>query len=130
MVSAGGFMQLFCHRGLERPRFRYEAEESNAEEYDMHHTTKVLTVALLSGLLTLCAAAGCAGHTTKTAQTTTTESFPAADTDEMQPPRPVQRTTTATTAESDNSSPGIAGSAFQLVWAVISSPFRVVGALL
>ena len=94
----------------------------------MHQTTKVITVALLSGLLTLWAA-GCAEHTTKTAQTITTESAPAADTDEMQPPRTVQRTTTTTTTESDNSSPGIVGSAFQLVWAVISFPFRVIGAL-
>ena len=95
----------------------------------MHHTTKIMTVALLSGLLTVCAAAGCAGHTTKTAQTITTESAPAADTGEMQPPRPVERTTTTTTMESDNSSPGIIGSTFQLAWAVVSLPFRVIGAL-
>jgi hypothetical protein len=96
----------------------------------MHQTTKIMTVALLGGFLTLCVAAGCAEHTTKTAQTVTTDSAPAADTDEVQPSHPVQRTTTTTTTtESDHSSPGIIGSAFQLVWAVISFPFRVIGAL-
>jgi hypothetical protein len=96
----------------------------------MHQTTKLMTVALLCGMLTLCAAAGCAGRTTKTAQTITTEeSAPAVDADETQPSPPVQRAVTTTTSESDNSSPGIVGSAFLLVWAVVSFPFRVIGAL-
>jgi hypothetical protein len=95
----------------------------------MHQTTKAMTAALLGGVLILCAAAGCAGHTTKTAQTITTESAPAADTDAMRPPGPVERTTTTTTTASNKSSPGVVGSAFQLVWAVISFPFRVIGAL-
>lgn len=38
-------------------------------------------------------------------------------------------TTETTTSESEDSSPGIIGSAFGFVWAVISFPFRVIGAL-
>jgi len=97
----------------------------------MHHRTKVMTVGLLSGLLTLCVAAGCASHATKTTQTVTTEeSVPAAATDEAQPQRPATTTvTTSTTTESDKSSPGIVGSAFGLLWALVSFPFRVIGAL-
>ncbi len=95
----------------------------------MHPTTKVLTVAVLSGLLTLSVVPGCAGRSAKTTQTTTTESVPLADSGEVERPVPVERTTTTTTTEDDKSSPGIIGSAFGLVWAVISFPFRVVGAL-
>jgi hypothetical protein len=89
-----------------------------------------MTVVMLSGMLTLCAAAGCASHATKTTQTVTAEE-PATGTDEAPQPRPAQRTvtTTTTTTESDESSPGIVGSAFGLVWAVVSFPFRVIGAL-
>ena len=97
----------------------------------MHQRTKVMTVVMLSGLLTLCVAAGCASHVTKTTQTVTAEEpAPAAGTDEAQPQRPATTTvTTTTTTESDKSSPGIVGSAFGLVWAVVSFPFRVIGAL-
>ncbi len=97
----------------------------------MHRRTKVMTVGLLSGLLTLCVAAGCARHVTKTTQTVTAEDpAAAADSDEAQPQRPATSTvTTTTTTESDRSSPGIIGSAFGLVWAVIGFPFRVIGAL-
>jgi len=97
----------------------------------MHHRTKVMTVGLLSGMLTLCVAAGCASHATKSTQTVTTEEpAPAAGTDEAPPQRPAKTTvTTTTTTESDKSSPGIVGSAFGLLWAVISFPFRVIGAL-
>ncbi len=92
----------------------------------MHPTTKVMAVAVLGGLLSAGAVSGCGGHTTRTTQTTT-ETVPADD-DELRPP-PEERTTTTTTTESEESSPGIVGSAFQLVWAVISFPFRVIGAL-
>ena len=97
----------------------------------MHQTMKVMAVALLSGILALGTGMGCAGRTTTTAQTTTTEeSAPATETGEPQPPHPaVQTTTTTTTTESDHSSPGIIGSAFLFVWAVVSFPFRVIGAL-
>ena len=97
----------------------------------MHHRTKVMTVGLLSGMLALCVAVGCAGHATKTTQTVTTEeTAPAAGTDEAPPQRPATTTvTTTTTTESDTRSPGISGSAVGLVWAVISFPFRVIGAL-
>jgi len=82
-------------------------------------------------MLTLCVAAGCASHATRTTQTVTAEEpAPAAGTDEAQPQRPATTTvTTTTTTESDTRSPGIIGSAFGLVWAVVSFPFRVIGAL-
>ncbi|MFI5394817.1 MAG: hypothetical protein ACHQ9S_04720 [Candidatus Binatia bacterium] len=97
----------------------------------MHHRTNVMTVALLSGLLTVAAAAGCAAHKTSTVRTVTVEeSAPAKDTDEAAEPRGSQKTvTTTTTTQSDEGSPGIIGSTFRLAWAVISFPFRVIGAL-
>ena len=96
----------------------------------MRHRTNVMAVLMLSGTLTLCAAAGCAARTTKTTQTVAVEE-PAAGTDEAPQPRPAEQsvTTTSTTTETDRSSPGIIGSTFGLVWAVISFPFRVIGAL-
>jgi hypothetical protein len=72
-----------------------------------------MTVGLLSGLLTLCVAAGCAGHETKVAQTVRAEEpARAAGTDDAPPQRPAKTTVTTTTAtESDKSASGIAGSA-------------------
>lgn len=97
----------------------------------MHYRTSVMTVALLSGMLTVATAAGCGGHKTKTVRTVTVEESAAAkDTDETQEPRGAQKTvTTTTTTQSDEGSPGIIGSTFRLAWAVISFPFRVIGAL-
>ena len=98
----------------------------------MYHRTKLMTVGLLIGMLTLCVAAGCASHVTKTTQTVTAEEpAPAAGADEAQPQRPATTTvtTTTTTTESHESSPGIVGSAFGLLWALVSFPFRVIGAL-
>jgi len=99
----------------------------------MHHRTKAMTVVLLSGMLTLGAAAGCASRTTKTERTVAVEEpVPADDTDETRPQRAAKTTvttTTTTTTESDKRSPGIIGSAFGLVWAVVSFPFRVIAAL-
>jgi hypothetical protein len=91
----------------------------------------LLAVALLSGILALDPVTGCAGHRTSTVKTVTIEEpDPAAGPDdEAQQPRPSKKTETTTTTESDDSSPGIIGSAFRLVWAVISFPFRVIGAL-
>jgi ABC-type phosphate transport system substrate-binding protein len=100
------------------------------EECEMYHRTKMMSVVLLSGMLALCAAAGCAGsRTTKTTQTVRAEEPALApDTDEARQARSAPTTvTTTTTTESD--SPGIVGSAFRLVWAVVSFPFRVIGAL-
>jgi hypothetical protein len=95
----------------------------------MRQRTNVMTVVMLSGMLTFCVAAGCASHTSKTTQTVTAEE-PATGSDEASQPRPAQRTETTTTrTESNESSPGIIGSAFGLVWAVVSFPFRVIGAL-
>ena len=89
-----------------------------------------MTIVLFSGTLTLCPSAGCASHTTKTTQSVTTqEPAPAASADEMQEPRPANKTVTTTTTQSDEGSPGIIGSTFRLVWAVISFPFRVIGDL-
>jgi len=96
----------------------------------MHHKrTNVMTVVLLGSLLTLGVTAGCAGET-KTVKTVTVEQ-PATATlsSETQQPVAARRTETTTTTESDERSPGIIGSAFRLVWAVVSFPFRVVGDL-
>lgn len=98
----------------------------------MHHRTKVMTMALLSAMLTLCVAVGCASHTTKTTQTVRTEeSAPAVGDEEGRSQRSAEttETTTTTTTEGDKRSPGIVGSAFGLLWAVVSFPFRVIGAL-
>ncbi|MFI5397736.1 MAG: hypothetical protein ACHQ9S_19545 [Candidatus Binatia bacterium] len=97
----------------------------------MRHRTNVMTVVMLSGMLTLCVAAGCASHATRTTQTVRVEEpAPAAGTDEAPLQRPATTTeTTTTTTERDTRSPGIIGSAFGLVWAVVSFPFRVIGAL-
>jgi hypothetical protein len=91
----------------------------------------LLAVALLSGMLALDPATGCAGHKSNTVKTVTVEEpdAAAAGPDEAQQPRPLKKTETTTTTESDDSSPGIIGSAFRLVWAVISLPFRVIGTL-
>jgi hypothetical protein len=68
-------------------------------------------VVLLSGMLTLGATAGCAGRTTKVAQTVSVEGpAPAAGTHDVQPQRPAKTTVTTTTVESDKSSSGIVGS--------------------
>ncbi|HEX7410158.1 MAG TPA: hypothetical protein VF515_21260 [Candidatus Binatia bacterium] len=86
-----------------------------------------IDVVLLSGMLTLGATAGCAGRTTKVAQTVGVEEpAPATGTDEAQPRRRAKTTvTTTTTAESDKSASGIVGSAaahrdpgdpIQLMW--------------
>lgn len=72
-----------------------------------------IDVVLLGGMLTLGATAGCAGRTTKAAQTVRVEkAAPAAGTDDAQPQRPAKTTvTTTTTAKSDKSASGIVGSA-------------------
>ena len=127
-VAQGFPLTLSPSKGERKAFFNGLCQE---EEYNMNQRTKVMTVGLLCGMLTLSVAAGCATHSTKTTQTVTSEeSAPAAVTDEVQPQRPDTTTvTTTTTTESDNSSPGIIGSAFGLVWAVVSFPFRVIGAL-
>lgn len=96
----------------------------------MHHKrTNVMTVVLLGSLLTLGVTAGCAGET-KTVKTITVEQPATATLDsEGQQPVAAKRTETITTTESDERSPGIIGSTFRLVWAVVSFPFRVVGDL-
>lgn len=97
----------------------------------MSDRTKVMGVGLLSGMLMLCVASGCASHATKTTQTVRTEeSAPAVGDEEGRSQRSAETTeTTTTTTDSDKRSPGIVGSAFGLLWAVISFPFRVIGAL-
>lgn len=97
----------------------------------MSHAAKITLVVALAGLLSVGGLSGCGGQTTKTERITTTESAGAASRGDQSGSRPVDRTTTATTTqtEDDENPPGIIGSAFQFVWAVISFPFRVVGAL-
>jgi hypothetical protein len=96
----------------------------------MHRIRKRTKTLLFSGMLTLCVAAGCAGHTSRTTQTVTTQqSGTTAGANEEHPAASNRTVTTTTTTDSDEKSPGIVGSAFSLVWAVISFPFRVIGAL-
>lgn len=95
----------------------------------MHYRTKVISIALLSGMLALGSTTGCAGRKTTTVKTVTVEQ-PAPQPDEAQAPQPAEKKTeTTTTTESEERSPGIIGSAFRLVWAVVSFPFRVIGDL-
>lgn len=96
----------------------------------MEPRAKLMTVALLSGLLFLGVATGCASHETKTVKTVTVYApAPAGSAAAEEPPHSAEQTETTTTTESNDRSPGIIGSAFRLVWAVVSFPFRVIGAL-
>ena len=96
----------------------------------MGRVTSVIAAALLSGLLTVSTASGCAGQKTSTVRTETVEEpAPPAGTVDAGQPQATRKTETTTTTENDNRSPGIIGSAFRLVWAVISFPFRVIGDL-
>ncbi len=89
-----------------------------------------LAVALLSGMLTLGPATGCSGRKTSTVKTVTVdEPDTASDSSQAQQAPATRRIETTTSTESDDRSPGVIGSAFHLVWAVISLPFRVIGAL-
>jgi hypothetical protein len=84
----------------------------------------------LTGVLALSPNLGCAGHTTKTTKVVTTEEPDGTARSAGDAPVTSDRSvTTTTTTEDDERSPGIIGSSFRLVWAVISFPFRVVGAL-
>jgi len=87
-------------------------------------------VLCLPAVLAVSPSLGCAGHTTKTTKVVTTEEpGTAARSAGDAPAASDQSVTTTTTTEDDDRSPGIIGSTFRLVWAVISFPFRVVGAL-
>ncbi len=89
-----------------------------------------LAVALLSGMLTLGLATGCSGRKTSTVKTVTVDQpYAASDPVQAQQAPATRRTETTTSTESDDRSPGVIGSAFRLVWAVISLPFRVIGTL-
>ena len=89
----------------------------------------VVSILCLTGILTFCAAAGCAGHTTKTTKVVTTQDPDRATRGAGDAPLSSDQSVTTTTTEQDDSSPGIIGSTFRLLWAVASFPFRVVGAL-
>lgn len=91
----------------------------------------------LALLLILGGVSGCAGGKTTTVTTTTvtrpsqTDLSPAATAYSQGTAAPGQETTvTTTTTEEKESSPGVVGSAFGLVGAVIALPFRVVGGVL
>ncbi len=83
----------------------------------------------LTGILTVSTTPGCASHTTKTTKVVTTEEPDATAQSAGDAPVARDRSVTTTTTTEDNGSPGIIGSSFRLVWAVISFPFRVIGAL-
>lgn len=96
----------------------------------MEPQAKLRTVALLGGLLFLGVATGCASHEATTVKTVTVyEPASAGSAVAEEPPHSAERTETTTTTQNNDSSPGIIGSAFGLVWAVVSFPFRVIGAL-
>lgn len=89
-------------------------------------------VIILAGMLALFSATGCGSHTTRTTETVAVDGSVAGDTElpEHGLVEPgATTTTTSTTIESRESSPGIIGSAAQFVWAVVSFPFRVIGSL-
>ena len=95
----------------------------------MPHRARVLAITLLAGMLTIGAGlASCASHETTTVRTQTVEE-PGPATDAQEGRQPATRTDTTTTTDRDERSPGIVGSAFRLVWAVISFPFRVIADL-
>jgi hypothetical protein len=93
----------------------------------------VLSFALL---LVVGSISGCAGGKTTTVTTTVTKPVhmgtpPAPAVESQHAPSPSQETTViTTTTEERESSPGIVGSAFGFVGAVIAFPFRVVGGVL
>jgi hypothetical protein len=67
----------------------------------------------------------------QTGQTETVEASANAANDQHHAPQEGRKTTTTTTTETeeDDSSRGVIGSAAQLVWAIVSLPFRLIGAL-
>lgn len=89
----------------------------------------LVSVLCLTGALTVSTAPGCASHTTKTTKVVTTGEPDTTARSAGDTPVTSERSVTTTTTEDDDRSPGIIGSTFRLVWAVISFPFRVVGAL-
>lgn len=95
----------------------------------MKNPTRLMMVLLLSGTLTLCAGTGCASHTTRTTETVTTQDAGPATGDGAASEPSASSKTVTTTTRSDGRSPGIIGSTFGLVWAVIAFPFRVIGDL-
>lgn len=94
---------------------------------DYRRTTVAL--ALLTCTIVIGGSAGCGSHQSKTVQTQTVEAADTASPDEAQRVPEAKTTTTTTTTEKDDSSPGVISSAAHLVWAVISLPFRLIGAL-
>ena len=95
----------------------------------MHQTRKLLATVLIASALTFTALPGCADRTHETTRTTTIEE-PAPGTLPEGQAAAARRTTTTTTNDEDEGSPGVIGSAFQLVGAIILFPFKVIGATL
>ncbi len=88
------------------------------------------TIIVLCVTGTLATAVGCASHTKTTTKVVTTREPETAGDSPIEDGRTsASKTVSTTTTESDDRSPGIVGSTFRLVWAVISFPFRVIGAL-
>jgi hypothetical protein len=109
-----------------------------SEEIRMSLVKPLFYVLFMSVLLVVGGVSGCSGGP-KTTVTTTTVTTPirtdpasAASGNSMETAAASQETTvtTTTTETGQESSPGIVGSAFGLVGAVIAFPFRVVGGVL
>lgn len=89
----------------------------------MYFRKMLVAAALLICTAGFSGAMGCgSSYHTRTVHTETVE---APDRAYDQPP--AERSTTTTTTDDD--SPGVIGSAAHLVWAAITLPFRVIGAL-
>jgi hypothetical protein len=92
----------------------------------MRYRTAIVAIALFICAAGFAGGTGCGSHQTKTVKTETVE-VPATSTNDDLPER--REVTKTTTTEKDDKSPGVIGSAFHFVWAVISLPFRLIGAL-
>jgi hypothetical protein len=108
-----------------------------AEEEEMSTVSAVSCVLFCTIWLVVGGISGCSSGKTTTVTTTTvttplrTDPLASSPVDRQEATAPRQETTvTTTTTETEDSSPGIIGSAFGLVGAVIAFPFRVVGGVL
>jgi hypothetical protein len=107
------------------------------EEGEMSTVSTVSFVLFFTLWLVVGGVSGCSSGKTTTVTTTTvttplrTDPLATSPINSQEATAPSQETTvTTTTTETEESSPGIIGSAFGLVGAVIAFPFRVVGGVL
>jgi hypothetical protein len=107
-----------------------------AEEGEMSTVSTVSCVLFCTLWLVVGGVSGCSSGKTTTVTTSTvttplrTDPLASSPVKSQEATAPRQETTVTTTTETEASSPGIIGSAFGLVGAVIAFPFRVVGGVL